>query len=107
MRFRAGGGDLDLLFLRLARRPEPKGTGDLDLEPPRRPDPNGATGDLECLILPRGKGLGGDFDLDLDILGDLDLDLELRDLRPLPPDFLAARFRFITFRTSYLGSSLC
>jgi len=79
-----------LLFLRLAKRPEPKGTGDLDLEPPRRPDPNGATGDL-----------------DLDILGDLDLDLELRDLRPLPPDFLAARFRFITFRTSYLGSSLC
>ena len=44
--------------------------------------------------------------LDLDILGDLDLDLELRDLRPLPPDFLAARFRFITFRTSYLGRKL-
>lgn len=90
LRLFLAGGDLDLLFRRRAKRPDPKGTGD-----------------LECLIafLLRGDDadLGEDLDLgDLD-LGDLDLgDLE-RDFRPpIPVPFLAARFRFITFLTSYL-----
>ena len=54
---------------------------------------------------------GGDRDLDRDfdrLRRDLELgrgeDLE-RD-RDFDPRFLAARFRFITFRTSYRGSSL-
>ena len=66
------------------------------------PDPK--AGDLERLFLLRGEDLG-DLDLGDRDLGDCDLDLEGDFL--LPPGFLAARFRFITFRTSYLGSSLC
>ena len=79
--------NLDLLLRRRAKRPDPKGTGD-----------------LECLIAFLLRGDDADLGEDLD-LGDLDLgDLDLeRDFRPpIPVPFLAARFRFITFLTSYL-----
>ena len=85
--------------LRLCRPPPPLPrlrTGDPDFL---------LTGDLDLLFLLRIGGKPGDRDRLLECLGlDDRVDLEGGD-REDP--FLAARLRFITFLTSYLGSSLC
>ena len=84
-------GRLDRLFPR-SRKGDLERMGDLLLA---FLDLNADTGDLDR-----------DLDLDLPLRLDLDFDLDLEaDLDFLLLDDLAARFRFITFRTSYLGSS--
>ena len=84
-------GRLDRLFPR-SRKGDLERMGDLLLA---FLDLNADTGDLDR-----------DLVLDLPLRLDLDFDLDLEaDLDFLLLDDLAARFRFITFRTSYLGSS--
>ena len=96
-------GDLDLLFRRRFRL-GPKPMGDLDIRLGDLENRRWGGGDLDGRprgggdLETRGRRLAGDLDLERD----LDLDLE-RDREW--PFFFAARLRFITFLTSYLGSS--
>lgn len=84
-------GRLDRLFPPLFRTGDLERIGDLLLA---FLDLNADTGDLDL-----------DLDLDLPLRLDLDFDLDLEGDFDFLFDDLAARFRFITFRTSYLGSS--